>query len=425
MSQRLHRVRAESLRVAVIAAVIVAVMYVAISAVVVLLAERNAVGEIDTRLVSSVNRFVSEPFRLRPSGTFLNLPGAPRFGPPLLVWQVLPSGAVNGLTTTASLPSGAEGATSPQTVSIGGTDVRIAGGAVNGTHVVLGETMDNVAATRSNVLRAEVLVAPILLAAVFLGALAIGRRVASPIELARQRQMEFTADASHELRTPLSVIEAQTNLALRQEHDEGWNRKAFLRIDTESKRIRRLVEDMLWLARFDATHGQPNAEHVDVGALASQAVERFAGVAEARRITLRLRTTGEALVVHAPPEWLDRLLGVLLDNACKYSPQNGSVEVTVRAEGGRIRLSVEDSGPGIPAAERPRIFDRFHRATDSPGGAGLGLAIADAVVRATGGRWEIGDSPTGGAAMTVSWPRALSGPREAAPVASPVAPSGG
>jgi signal transduction histidine kinase len=424
MSQRLHRVRTEALRVALIATLIVAAAYVAVSAVVVLLAQSNVVGEIDTRLMTSLGRFTSEPFRLR-QGPIRDLPGTPRFGPPLLLWQVLPDGTVTSPNTTATLPSGAQNATSPRTVSIGGTDLRIVGGTINGTHLVLGETMDNVAVTRSNVLRAEIIVAPILLLAVFLGALAIGRRVASPIELARQRQMEFTADASHELRTPLSVIEAQTNLALRQDHDETWNRKAFERIETESRRIRRLVEDMLWLARFDATHGQPHAEHVDVGALASQAVDRFAGVAEARHLSLLLRTFDESLVVHAPPEWLDRLLGVLLDNACKYSPQQGSVEVTVRAEGGRIRLSVEDSGPGIPAAERPRIFDRFHRATDSPGGAGLGLAIADAVVRATGGRWEIGDSPTGGAAMSVTWPRALSGPREAVPVASPVAPSGG
>jgi signal transduction histidine kinase len=414
MSQRLHRVRTESLRVALIATVNVAVVYLAISAVVVLLAERNLVGEIDTRLTNSLTRFVNEPNRLRPGGPVRDLPGAPRFGAPLLIWQVLPGGTIVSPNTTATLPADATGTTGARTVSIGGTDVRIAGSTVNGTHVVVGETMDNVAQSRSNVLRAEIIVAPILLAAVFLGALAIGRRVASPIELARQRQMEFTADASHELRTPLSVIEAQTNLALRQEHDDAWNRKAFERIGTESSRIRRLVEDLLWLARFDATHGSPNAEHVDVGALASQAVDRFAGVAEARQLSLRVRTGGEALVVHAPPEWLDRLLGVLLDNACKYSPQQGSVEVTVRAEGGRIRLSVEDSGPGIPVSERPRIFDRFHRATSSPGGAGLGLAIADAVVRATGGRWEVGDSPSGGAAMSVTWPRALSGPREPA-----------
>jgi signal transduction histidine kinase len=84
------------------------------------------------------------------------------------------------------------------------------------------------------------------------------------------------------------------------------------------------------------------------------------------------------------------------------------VIVGVTAEGTRVRLTVDDSGPGIPEAERGRIFDRFHRATDQPGGSGLGLAIADAIVRATGGRWHIGTSPSGGASISVSWPRTVS-----------------
>ena len=73
----------------------------------------------------------------------------------------------------------------------------------------------------------------------------------------------------------------------------------------------------------------------------------------------------------------------------------------------RVVLTVDDSGPGIPDAERTRIFDRFHRATDSKGGAGLGLAIADAIVRGTGGRWKVAAAPSGGARMGISWSRAL------------------
>ena len=112
-------------------------------------------------------------------------------------------------------------------------------------------------------------------------------------------------------------------------------------------------------------------------------------------------------MIAAPPEWLDRLLGVLLDNACKYAPDGGRVDVTVAVEGSRVALTVDDSGPGIPETERTRIFDRFHRATDRQGGAGLGLAIADAIVRATGGRWKVGSAPSGGARMGISWSRAL------------------
>jgi two-component system OmpR family sensor kinase len=137
-------------------------------------------------------------------------------------------------------------------------------------------------------------------------------------------------------------------------------------------------------------------------------------VAEARgqKLTVDAAAGPEGAIVTAPPDWLDRLLGVLLDNACKYSPEGGAITVSVAGEGRRVRLTVDDSGPGIPAEERGRVFDRFHRATDAPGGAGLGLAIADAIVRATGGRWTIGTSPAGGASVSASWPRSVSGHRE-------------
>src|SRR5207253_1300067 len=167
------------------------------------------------------------------------------------------------------------------------------------------------------------------------------------------------------------------------------------------------VEDLLWLARFDATGDQPDTAPVDLGVLTQRAVDRFKTLAEARELSISAHVPEAAAVVTAPAEWLDRLLGVLLDNACKYSNPGGTVDVAVRGEGGRVRLVVDDSGPGIPPGERPRIFDRFHRATERAGGAGLGLAIADAVVRATHGHWEIGTSWAGGASMAITWTRAL------------------
>jgi signal transduction histidine kinase len=275
--------------------------------------------------------------------------------------------------------------------------------------------MKSVYDARVNLVIAELLIGPILLAIVFLGALAIGRRVASPIESARRRQMDFTANASHELRTPLSVIEAQTSLALSHPRDQDWYRHAFQSVDQETKRMRRLVEDLLWLARMDATRGGTKAEPVDVGVMAEQAVDRFASVAESRRLRLSIKLDGSSHVIAAAPDWLDHLVGVLLDNACKYSPEGGSVDVRVAAEGDRVRLTVDDSGPGIPADQRTRIFERFQRATDQGNGAGLGLAIADAVVRATNGRWDVGTAAAGGASMSVVWPRVLGGARSSAP----------
>lgn len=413
LEPRLSRVGFLSVRVALISTVIVALVYLVLAAGVVLIVQRNLTARIDSQLQQSLILIASGP--PMPAGGFRppagGPPGGDQFGPPLIVWTVLSDGSVTSGDTTASLPLQDRHVQGPETISVGGSIVRVEGRSLGGDYVIAGISMSGVQDATRQFMLAEAVVAPILLLAVFLGALTIGRRVGAPIELARQRQMEFTADASHELRTPLSVIEATTTLALSHDRDAAWYRTAFVRVHSESARIRRLVEDLLWLARFDATRGQADAEPVDMTVLAEQAVDRFASLAEARHLSLSLDSGLEPAVVTAPPEWLDRLIGVLLDNACKYSSPGGTVEVVVRAGGNRVRLEVDDSGPGIPPEERERIFDRFHRATQQSGGAGLGLAIADAVVRVTNGRWDIGSSAAGGASMSVTWPRTLAGSR--------------
>ena len=116
----------------------------------------------------------------------------------------------------------------------------------------------------------------------------------------------------------------------------------------------------------------------------------------------------------------------MLSDLCRYAGPGGQVRIGVRAHGSRVSLTVEDSGPGIPEADRPRLFDRFHRATEQGGGAGLGLAIADSIVRSTGGHWRIGESSLGGALFEVSWRRSPSrghgGPDRAAAPAPPGPP---
>jgi signal transduction histidine kinase len=233
-------------------------------------------------------------------------------------------------------------------------------------------------------------------------------RLAASFEQARR----FSADASHELRTPLSVIEAHTSLALAHDREAAWYRAAFDRVDREARRMRRLLEDMLWLARFDAAQPPGAREPVDLAVLATQATDRFGAVAEARRLELTVEVPSESVVIHASADLVDRLIGVLLDNACKYAPEGGRVVVSVAVDVGRASVRVGDSGPGIRAEERDRIFDRFHRSvatTGEPGGAGLGLAIGDAIVHATGGRWALAESSLGGASFGVSWPRATLG----------------
>ena len=121
----------------------------------------------------------------------------------------------------------------------------------------------------NTVVLAELLTAPLVLLVVFFGALPIGRRVAGPIEHARVAQLAFTADASHELRTPLTVIEAETSLALGR-NGAPRNSNALGRIQDETLHLRRLVDDLLWLARFDSAPSMPVAEPLDLGALGSR-----------------------------------------------------------------------------------------------------------------------------------------------------------
>jgi two-component system, OmpR family, sensor histidine kinase CiaH len=396
-----HDVRRASIRVALGTTAAVATVYVVVAVAFFVIVSTNLTRQVDDRLTSALTQ--SQP---PTGGSGDEPPEGPHdrpLGPPVLAWLVRADGTV--LTTVnASLPTGETDVTGPTTTTINGTQIRIAGTDIAGGHLVVGQDITDIGRTQSNLVLAELLIGPVLLVFVFGGAVFVGRRVATPIEVARRRQLDFSADASHELRTPLSVIEANTSLALSEPRTAAWYRTAFERVSGESARMRRLLDDLLWLSRFDARHGQPDAEPVDLGILAAQAVDRFHAIAEARHLALTLDAP-EGQVITAPPDWLDRLLGVLLDNACKYSPEDGMVTVSVQTDGGRVTLTVDDGGPGIPDDQRERIFDRFHRATESGSGAGLGLAIANEVVRATGGRWRLESAPQGGARMSVSWPR--------------------
>jgi signal transduction histidine kinase len=400
-------VRTSSIRVALGATAIVAAMYLVVAVGVYAVATNTLTAQLDARLARDLARTAENPTPPPGGGGFEAPPPDRPFGPTLLVWTVLGDGTIVANTSGADLPAEAVDVTAPETVTVGGEDVRVTGTDVGDTRVIVGQRTAEIVATQQTLLLAELIIGSVLLVLVFVGAVVIGRRVAAPIERARQRQLAFSADASHELRTPVSVIEAQTSLSLAGARDAEADRRAFERIDRESRRIRGILEDLLWLARFDALRGAPDAEPVDVGVMASATADRFGVVAEARGLTIAVETAQGDHVVAIPPDWLDRLLGVLVDNACKFAPDGSTVRIAVGGDAGHVSLAVEDAGPGIPAAERDRIFDRFHRASDTGSGAGLGLAIADGIVRATHGRWRVGESALGGASVAVGWPRAL------------------
>ncbi len=403
---------APSLRVALVATLVVIVVYAGAVTLLDVLVAHRLVTQVDRQLTSRL-----EAARRRPPDDATEEPDSPGggihygvgiYGEPIYVWEVRSrSRTAEPDKEAPHLPAlawPAEGAGSV-TRNLSGTDFRLMSVGYRGGLLVAGESLSELSHVESVLITSELVAAPVLLVAIFLASLFIGLRAARPIELARRRQLEFTADASHELRTPLSVIEAELSLA--RGPDAVPDPGVLDRIAGESGRLKRIVDDLLWLARFDAAPPPPGSETVDVVTVAEACVERFSVVASSRSIDLGLERLGSApATIVAPADWIDRLAAVLVDNACKYAGQGGAVLIEVGRVGPRVVLAVEDTGPGIPAGERKALFDRFKRGTDQAGGHGLGLAIADSVVRSTGGRWRPGDARPGlgGARMEVSWP---------------------
>lgn len=393
-------------RVAVVATVIIGALYICVVAGFDAVDRHRLVAQIDTRLDQGLDKAIQFT---SPTGTTGDDAGGHDVDdPPVFLWQVDAGGAPRALTPGApSLPASAWSTSgAPVEARLGTASFRLRAQRIDGHWFVAGQSLAVANHVESDLIALEVVAGPALLLAVFLGTLLIGIKAAMPVEQARRRQLEFTADASHELRTPLSVIEAEVSLALTGTRDVGDYLDTLGRVSREAVRLRDIVEDLLWLSRFDAQPPPPGDEPVDIGAIAAACADRFDAVAAGRGIVLSVhhRVEGQPWV-NAPPEWIDRLTGVLVDNACRYAGDNGVVQITVSAQGNRVGLAVEDDGPGIAPEARARLFDRFHRATDRGNGAGLGLAIGDAVVRATGGEWRVGESSLGGALMEVRWHR--------------------
>lgn len=198
----------------------------------------------------------------------------------------------------------------------------------------------------------------------------------SSLATALAAQQRFIADAAHQLRTPLAGLRTQTELALRQNNPQEV-RNTLRQIDTATARTTHLVNQLLSLARAEPGANQLSAlQRVDLTALARTTTTEWVPHAIERNIDLGFEVGDAAAYVNGDPILLRELLGNLIDNAIRYTPPGGQVTVTVTSAAGACSLSVEDNGPGIPAAERERVFERFHRLLgNGADGCGLGLAI--------------------------------------------------
>jgi heavy metal sensor kinase len=234
----------------------------------------------------------------------------------------------------------------------------------------------------------------------------------SRLEDAFERLRRFTADASHELRTPLTAMRSVGEVALRNTLETAAYRDVIGSMLEEVDRLTRLVESLLILTRADSGKFQLTPETLDLGAFAGNVIDQVRVLADEKQQHLVLNapiqihaTADAALMRHA--------LMNLIHNAIKYTPNGGTITVEVhRMSADQAAIEVRDTGPGIPAAHRDRIFDRFYRVDASrsreEGGVGLGLAIARWAIEANSGRIDLASDGRNGSSFRVLLPTPVS-----------------
>lgn len=251
-----------------------------------------------------------------------------------------------------------------------------------------------------------------ILAALFV--LTVGLVVAAVVQLRRQQQLaqlrvDFVSGVSHELRTPLAQIrlfaELLRNGQLRSDQERE---RSFSIIDEEAQRLTYLVENVLAFARSEHGRNTVIAEPLAMDVEMEAAIDAFAPLARVRRAKIR-STIEPGLVSRVDPRALRQVVLNLLDNAVKYGPVGQTVSVALASTGDHVIVSVEDKGPGVPKADREKIWDPYVRLTreteSAAGGSGIGLSIVRELVRLHEGRTWVEDAPGGGARFVVEFPR--------------------
>jgi two-component system heavy metal sensor histidine kinase CusS len=207
----------------------------------------------------------------------------------------------------------------------------------------------------------------------------------SRLEGAVTRISQFTSDASHELRTPIALIRSTAEIALRRPRSDFHYRESLHQIEVEAQRMTQLVDDLLFLARADAHAAFSNMEPVNLRTVVESVCEEMSPLAVVKGVSLRSTAADAELELTGRESALRRMLVALVDNALKYTPEGGEVVLSVEEADGQYRVSIRDTGIGIPEEVLPHIFERFYRADVSrsrdSGGHGLGLSIAQTIAR--------------------------------------------
>jgi len=224
---------------------------------------------------------------------------------------------------------------------------------------------------------------------------------------ADQIRRDFVANVSHELRTPLTAIRGYVEALLDDRSDAEDTRKFLEIIARHSARMERLVSDLLRLARLDARQEALDLAPCDLQQLFTTVVGDVAPTAEAKRQRITTAVDAAACRITADPAKLHDVLRNLVENAVHYAPDAATITLEATRANGAVRISVSDSGPGIPADDLSRVFERFYRVDKSrsrPGGTGLGLAIVKHLVELHGGHATAENRPQGGARFVITVP---------------------
>src|SRR5437667_6835256 len=217
------------------------------------------------------------------------------------------------------------------------------------------------------------------------------------------RLSQFSADLAHELRTPIANMIGEAQVALMRDRTAAEYRETLESTVGECERLSRIVDNLLFVARVDAAREPIARERFDARAAVEKIAAFYQTIADDHHVTITC--SGEAQI-YADPDLFERALGNLLDNALRFTPQDGSIQITLSEHNADVEVAVSDNGCGIAPEHLPRVFDRFYRAESSRGsdGAGLGLALVKSIVDLHGGSAKIQSEVGRGTTLTLSFP---------------------
>ncbi len=230
--------------------------------------------------------------------------------------------------------------------------------------------------------------------------------MSSKVDKAYSLQQDFASDVSHELKTPLTSIEGFSKVLLDGQVKDEEQQKKYLRIiNTESRRISKIVNNLLALAQIDAGFFKPQVSEINVAAVLSNISEKFIPLTLDKNISLSIKPANIIFINDVAV--VEQIIGNLVENAIKYTGKGGIVNISAEQSDSNVCFKVKDSGIGISSEDQNKIFNRFYRAdkSDKSAGAGLGLSVCQALVKSLGGAIEVASTPGTGTEFGVCLPK--------------------